>query len=263
MLELDQPAGVVDRREAEMSVIGCIIEDLNTNPILLEHIAPAMIHYNGSKGQDPFMITVAADDLGSSANQAVRRSGARKTAIMIALCLAGFLASLDIVITGTALPTIAKDLLASSLEYSWVGSAYLLASASLLTVWVRLSDIFGRKTVMIVCYLLFLSRTLVSALSQISRCSLPAEPFKGQEGQERGFYISVYSAATATGAILGQIVGGVLTGSGPELGAEIIDSSRTASYPPPIFERSQLHQIDSKFTKKWLEQTEQLGEPAD
>lgn len=75
-----------------MSAIGRIIEDLNTNPILLEHIAPAMNPYNGSNGQSPFMITVAADDLGSFAAQAVRRSGARKTAIMIAFCLAGFLA---------------------------------------------------------------------------------------------------------------------------------------------------------------------------
>ena len=182
MLKIDQAAEVVDWRGPKTSVMGRIIEDLNTNPILLERMTQVLNPGNGSNGQSPFKITVAADDLGSFATQAVRRSGTRKTAIMIALCLAGFLASLDIVILGTALPTIAKDLLATSLEYSWIGSAYLLASASLLTVWVKLSDIFGRKTVMIICYLLFLSGSLISALSQSVPMLIAGRALQGAGG---------------------------------------------------------------------------------
>jgi MFS family permease len=46
-------------------------------------------------------------------------------------------------IVATALPTIVKDIGGGSL-YSWVGSAYLLAAASLSPLYGRLSDIVGK-----------------------------------------------------------------------------------------------------------------------
>lgn len=50
------------------------------------------------------------------------------TLIMIALCLAVFLAALDITIITTALPTI-SDALGSADGYTWIGSSFLLANA--------------------------------------------------------------------------------------------------------------------------------------
>lgn len=50
------------------------------------------------------------------------------TLIMIALCLAVFLAALDVTIITTALPTI-SDALGSADGYTWIGSSFLLANA--------------------------------------------------------------------------------------------------------------------------------------
>lgn len=56
----------------------------------------------------------------------VERSRAKIAIIMSALCMAVFLAALDITIITTALPTIAQHF-GSSAGYTWIGSAYLLA----------------------------------------------------------------------------------------------------------------------------------------
>ncbi|KAG2367444.1 MFS general substrate transporter [Suillus spraguei] len=58
-----------------------------------------------------------------------------------------FLAALDQTIVATALPTIVADLGGGN-EYSWVGSAYMLACASLGPLYAKLSDISGRKPIL-------------------------------------------------------------------------------------------------------------------
>lgn len=45
---------------------------------------------------------------------------------MLALSLAVFLAALDTIAAGVALPTIASDLQASDTAYSWIASVYML-----------------------------------------------------------------------------------------------------------------------------------------
>lgn len=72
---------------------------------------------------------------------------------------------MDSVIVSTALPSISKDLHASSVQYAWVGSSYLLASASVLPLSASLSDIFGRKPVMLAGNVVFLLGGLLCALS--------------------------------------------------------------------------------------------------
>ncbi|KAF7792978.1 hypothetical protein EIP86_004083 [Pleurotus ostreatoroseus] len=62
--------------------------------------------------------------------------------VFLGLMSCTFLAALDQTIVATALPTIVAKL-GSGKEYSWVGSAYLLASASLGTIYGKASDIFG------------------------------------------------------------------------------------------------------------------------
>src|SRR5438876_11155514 len=69
--------------------------------------------------------------------------------LMIALCMAVFLAALDTVIIATALPTIAKNFKASDSGFAWIGSAYLLASAASVPFWGKTSDIFGRKPILL------------------------------------------------------------------------------------------------------------------
>lgn len=68
--------------------------------------------------------------------------------IVAALCTAVFLAALDVTIVTVAIPTISADF-RSNAGYTWVGSAFLLANAAAAPSWGKMSDIFGRKPVLL------------------------------------------------------------------------------------------------------------------
>lgn len=93
------------------------------------------------------------------------RSKGKTALIMLALCLAVFLAALDMTIITTALPTIAAHFKASGAGYSWIGSAYLLANAATVPSWGKISDIFGRKPVILVANIVFFIGSLICALA--------------------------------------------------------------------------------------------------
>ena len=88
-----------------------------------------------------------------------------KTKIVIALMLTMFLAAFEGTVVSTAMPTIARDLNGYKL-ISWVFSAYLLTSAVSTPIYGKLSDLLGRKKVLIAGIIIFLVGTLVSGLSQ-------------------------------------------------------------------------------------------------
>jgi MFS family permease len=69
-----------------------------------------------------------------------------KVIVTIALMLGISLASLDTTIVGTAMPTIVGKLGGITL-YSWVFSAYLLASTTTVPIYGKLADLFGRKPI--------------------------------------------------------------------------------------------------------------------
>jgi hypothetical protein len=68
--------------------------------------------------------------------------------IMLCLCTSVFLAALDTTIITTALPTI-TEYFESSAGYTWVGSAYFLANSASTPSWGKLSDIWGRKPILL------------------------------------------------------------------------------------------------------------------
>lgn len=82
------------------------------------------------------------------------RTALETTVIMAALCISVFLAALDITIVTTALPTI-SDYFHSSAGYTWVGSAYLLANAAATPIWGKISDIWGRKPILLCAAVVF------------------------------------------------------------------------------------------------------------
>jgi hypothetical protein len=83
----------------------------------------------------------------------------------IALCLSIFLVALDTVLIPTALPTIALSFQVSDSLYAWIGSAYLLANAASVPFWGKVSDIFGRKSVILAAETIFLAGSIICALS--------------------------------------------------------------------------------------------------
>ena len=64
--------------------------------------------------------------------------------ILIAIMLTLFLSALDQTIVGTALPTIVTDLSGNQL-YVWVVTVYLLAATVSGPIYAKLSDLFGRR----------------------------------------------------------------------------------------------------------------------
>ncbi|KEF60059.1 DNA repair protein RAD50 [Exophiala aquamarina CBS 119918] len=92
-------------------------------------------------------------------------SKARIGIIMFSLGMALFLAALDVTIITTALPTIAQHFNASAADYTWVGSSYLLANAASVPLWGKLSDIWGRKPMIIMANVIFMAGSLIAAVS--------------------------------------------------------------------------------------------------
>ncbi|HXM56472.1 MAG TPA: MDR family MFS transporter [Candidatus Dormibacteraeota bacterium] len=146
---------------------------------------------------------------------------------MGAVLLVLFLASLDQTIVGTALPHIVSELRGDNL-YTWVVTAYLLTSTVTVPVYGKLSDVYGRRPMLLIGVTLFL---LGSALSGLSQSMGQLIAFRGVQGlgagalfpislaiigdlfspQERGRYQGLFGAVFGLSFIIGPFLGGFLT----------------------------------------------------
>jgi MFS family permease len=75
-----------------------------------------------------------------------------------------FVAALDQTIIATAVPTIVSELKSAS-GYVWIGGAYLLANAAAGPIWAKLSDIWGRKPILLAAVALFFCSSMLCALA--------------------------------------------------------------------------------------------------
>ena len=101
---------------------------------------------------------------------------------MVALGMATFLAALDVAIVTTALPTIARHFNASQSTYSWIGSSYLLPYASLIPLWAKTSDIFGRKPALLGANIVFFVGSLIAGVSINSGMLIAGRVIQGSGG---------------------------------------------------------------------------------
>src|SRR5436190_13000887 len=90
----------------------------------------------------------------------------QKIATMIGALLGLFLAALDQTIVSTAGPFIQKDLHIEPGLYVWITTAYLVASTVLVPIYGKLSDIYGRRRVLLVAIGIFLAGSLACGLAQ-------------------------------------------------------------------------------------------------
>src|SRR5436309_14732965 len=88
-----------------------------------------------------------------------------KIVITIALMLGMSLASLDITIVGTALPSIVGKLGGITL-YSWVFSVYLLTSTTTVPIYGKLADLYGRKPIFLLGSGLFILGSALCGAAQ-------------------------------------------------------------------------------------------------
>ena len=150
-----------------------------------------------------------------------------KLEILGAVLLALFLGALDQTIVGTALPRIVTDL-GGNEYYNWVVTIYLLTSTITVPFYGKLSDLYGRKPMLMIGVTIFLVGSALSGLSQNMGMLIF---FRGVQGigagalfpialavigdlftpAERGRYQGLFGAVFGISFILGPALGGLLT----------------------------------------------------
>src|SRR5512144_1007333 len=81
------------------------------------------------------------------------------------IMLSLFLASMESTVVATAMPTIVGQLGGLSI-YSWVFSAYMLASTTTVPIFGKLSDIYGRRPIYAAAMVLFLAGSFLCGQAQ-------------------------------------------------------------------------------------------------
>ena len=152
----------------------------------------------------------------------------RRPLILLALCLAAFVISVDVTIVNVALPTLVRSLGASTTQLQWVVDAYSLVFAALVLAAGSLSDRFGRKGTLLIGLGVFALASLAGAISATTGELIAARAVMGlgaalmfpstlsllvnvfTERGDRAKAIGLWGATTGVGIAMGPIVGGWL-----------------------------------------------------
>jgi len=146
---------------------------------------------------------------------------------MAGIMLALFLASLDQTIVGTALPRIIADLEGFS-QYTWVLTSYLVATTVTVLIAGKLSDLYGRKWVLMSAILIFIIGSILCGLSATMNQLII---FRGLQGigagaimgltfiiigdlfppADRGKYVGLLSGVFGISSVIGPTLGGFIT----------------------------------------------------
>ncbi|MGO8951334.1 MAG: MDR family MFS transporter [Ktedonobacterales bacterium] len=171
-----------------------------------------------------------------------RLRGIALYSVLTALMLTLLLEALDQTVVGTALPKIISDLNGFSL-YTWVATAYLLASSTVVPIVGKLSDQFGRKGFFLVGVVVFLVGSALSGASQTAQQLIAFRALQGLGAgigialvftvvgdifppAERARWQGIFGAVYGLASVFGPTLGGFLTDHGPLVGTFITDQSR-------------------------------------
>src|SRR5437667_12806435 len=89
----------------------------------------------------------------------------RKGFILAALCLAALIINIDVTIVNVALPSLVRELGATTTKLQWVVDAYTLVFAALILAAGSLSDRVGRKGILLAGLGVFATASLVGSFS--------------------------------------------------------------------------------------------------
>src|SRR5262249_17507509 len=102
----------------------------------------------------------------------------RRVLVIIGLLLTVSMAALEATVVSTALPTVIADL-GGVEHYSWVFSAYLLASTVTMPIYGKLADLYGRKPLVLFGIVLFLAGSVGCGLATTMTQLIVLRPVQG------------------------------------------------------------------------------------
>jgi MFS family permease len=142
------------------------------------------------------------------------------------IMLSLFLASMEATVVATAMPTIVGQL--GGLEhYSWVFSAYMLTSTTLVPLYGKLSDLYGRRKLFVVAMALFLTGCIVAGQANTMTQLIIARGLQGVGAggimplafiligemfslEQRAKMQGLFSGVWGVSSIIGPLLGGFL-----------------------------------------------------
>lgn len=147
--------------------------------------------------------------------------------IITGIMLAMFLGALDQTIVATALPTIGREL-GDAESLSWIIAAYLLSSTAATPLYGKLSDIHGRRTMMLIAIGIFILGSLGCALAPDMLVLILARGLQGLGGgglislaqtiiadvvapRERARYQGYIAGMFTVASVGGPVLGGLLS----------------------------------------------------
>ena len=151
-----------------------------------------------------------------------------KPMILVALLLAAFAINLDTTMVNVALPSLVRELHATTTQLQWVVDAFNLAFAALLLTFGSLSDRFGRKGMLLAGLTVFGAASLVGGFTTSPAQLIAARAVMGlgaamtfpatlslisnvfTQRRERARAIGLWGAIAGVAIALGPIVGGWL-----------------------------------------------------
>jgi EmrB/QacA subfamily drug resistance transporter len=156
-------------------------------------------------------------------------SRTRRWWALVAVSITQLMVALDATVINIALPRAQVDLNFTSANRQWLITAYALAFGSLMFLGGRLSDLWGRRSALVIGLVGFAAASAVGGAAKTFAVLVTARAFQGvfgallapaalaavtvmfREPKERARAFAIFGAVGGSGAAIGLLLGGALT----------------------------------------------------